>query len=129
MRLQKIVWEFLIECCRNMSYNPPCNHKNNIWIVQAHGIHLERLRYLKDREFEFLEKLKKRFLRRIQKFFDKKESKVSLVVEKKPKSIYVLKPVRSTYEVSNMVNTRDSLLWSWLRVKEYMRNMKEWHGL
>ena len=95
--------------------------------VQAQGIHLKRLVYLTEEEFKFLKLLRERFLKRTRRFF-KKAPRANSVAKKQALQCPTkedLKPRIDNhtpcYEPTNIMATRDSEFWSWMRVKEYDR--------
>ncbi len=98
------------------------------WRVQAHGIHLSRLLYLSEEEFKFLKVLRENFLKKVRGFF-KKSPKTKAVARKQPtaspKSADLLSGIDNhtrCYEPTNILATRNSLFWSWRRVREYYRD-------
>lgn len=97
------------------------------WIVQAQGIHLEKLKYLKDKEFEFLEKLKRRFLKRARKLFDSKDVIVKVKPKKALLKMYAVEGSRGSYEPSNISYYCGVGHFSWRRVLAWEKQMKDWH--
>ena len=102
--------------------------------VQEQGIHLRRLIYLTEEEFKLLELLKKRFLKRIGRFSKGSYSKAF------PRKAFLKSPERKDlrqdnyiipflYEPTNIDYTRESLYWSWRRVKEYYENIFQEEGM
>ncbi len=103
-------------------------------IVQAQGIHLKRLVYLTGEEFKFLRLLRKRFLKKISRFFPK-QPKADALAKKQALGCPRNEDLRpgidnytSCYEPTNIVNTRDSLFWRWRRVKEYYKEFLDMDG-
>ena len=101
--------------------------KKYFWIVQPHRIHLERLRYLKDKEFEFLEKLKRRFLKTAQKFFGNKDVMEPAKPKKAAAKTYTLDSSRGSYEPSNIGYYCGVGHCSWRRVLAWEKQIKEWY--
>ena len=98
------------------------------WRVQAHGIHLFRLLYLSEEEFKFLKVLRGNFLKKACGFFEK-PPKTKAVAGKQsivsPTTVDFSSRVDNhtlCYEPTNILATRNSLFWSWRRVKEYCRD-------
>jgi len=108
----------------------------DFWRVQAQGIHLCRLVYLSEEEFEFLELKRVEFLRRLS-YFGERGSKGGKVGKKEAlgggersgTGRGDLKTGRDRhtlcYEPTNISATRDSLYWSWRRVSEYWRDFSD----
>jgi hypothetical protein len=97
--------------------------------IQAHGIHLRRLVYLSKEEFKFLKLLRFNFLKKARRFFEK-QPRTKFLTKKQPLGCPTNRDFLpridnnhiSYYEPTNIVNTRDSLFWSWRRVKEFYRD-------
>ena len=98
------------------------------WIIQAQGIHLRRLVYLSEEEFNFLKLLRFDFLKRARGFFQKQPrrhfvvKKESLIAPRNEDLKPSIDNHTACYEPTNIINTRDSLFWAWSRVKEYYRD-------
>jgi len=100
------------------------------WRVKAHGIQVVKLCYLGGREFLFLRKLRDRFVARL--LGERKgpgEAKQSRAFENHrfiSPLRDVLSPCRenptSGYEATCVWDTRNSLLWAWRRVREYLND-------
>ena len=98
------------------------------WRVKAHGIQVVNLCYLGGREFLFLRKLRDRFVRRVLGEW-KSPSEAKTPAHFQNSRIIgpirdVLNPSRinsvSSYEATGIWSTRDSILWAWRRVREYL---------
>ena len=97
--------------------------------IQAHGIHLRRLVYLSEEEFKFLKLLRFDFLKKARRFFEK-QPRTKFLTKKQPLECPTNRDLLprianhhiSCYEPTNIVNTRDSLFWSWRRVREFYRD-------
>ena len=99
--------------------------------VQAQGIHLERLVYLGQKEFEFLKQKRVEFLKKWGYFGEegpkerlggKNESIGGATNEDLRGRIHNHTPC---YEPTSIAATRDSLFWGWRRVKEYYQDLEE----
>ena len=99
--------------------------------VQAQGIHLCRLVYLREEEFRFLEVKRLDFLERLGYFGEegisgKKAGRKETLRGSRDEGLgggrgeYGL-----SYESTNIDATRDSLFWSWRRVGEYWRDISD----
>jgi len=106
---------------------------NFFWRVKPQGIHppLNRLIYINKEEFKLLRSLRLCFLKRIKGFF--KKEPISRFVDKKVciKSSITKDPgqkngrVYPGYESTKIQYTRASLLWGWIRVREYYKGLEE----
>jgi len=90
-----------------------------------------RLIYLSEKEFEFIKVKRLEFLKRAG-YFLKEPTGVGLGVKDEGQKQFRkgdLKVGRDNYtlgyEPSNIGFTRDSLFWSWRRVKEYYQELRE----
>lgn len=111
---------------RDIRQGPPNSYF--IWRVQAHGIHLSRLIYFSEEEFKLLKVLRENFLKKVRGFFEK-PPKTRAVARKQPTASPTTVDLSSRidnhtrcYEPTNILATRNSLFWSWRRVKEYYRD-------
>jgi len=98
--------------------------------VQEEGIHLRKLKYLRVEEFKILSDLKFKFIKRARDFF-RKRGKSGFVDKNKAVGCAVRRDNRESndkiypcYEPTRIEYARDSLFWSWRRVKEYFRELK-----
>ena len=101
-----------------------------MWRVKAHGIQVVRLCYLGGREFRVLKKLRDRFVgRALGEGKSPSEAKTPTHFQ----NGCIISPIRdvlspgrdnpaSNYEVSDIWDTRDSILWAWRRVREYLND-------
>jgi hypothetical protein len=99
--------------------------------VQAQGIHLEKLVYLSKEEFKFLKQKRVEFLKKWGQFGEE-EPKVGLGGKKEAIRGCIKEDLKGRirnhtpcYEATNIHATRDSLIWSWRRVKEYYQDLEE----
>ena len=104
-----------------------------IWRVKPQGIHppLSKLIYLNKEEFKLLRSLRLCFLKRIKGFF-RKEAKSENFGKKSFNKSNISEDLNGRngkacpdYEASKIYNTRNSLLWGWIRVREYYRGLEE----
>ena len=100
--------------------------------VQAQGIHIERLVYLSKDEFEFLKLKRVEFLKKWG-YFGEGRTKEGLggkneaIGGSRREDLKAGRGSRYTpcYEPTDILATRDSLYWSWRRVKEYYQELEE----
>ena len=103
------------------------------WRVEAHGIQVVNLLYLGRKEFRVLKELRDRFVGRL---LGERKGPGEARTPLHKKNGLVISPTRdsfggvkdnpaSHYEPTWVFSTRDSLFWSWQRVKECLR---EWFG-
>lgn len=97
------------------------------WRVKAHGIQVVKLCYLGGREFRVLKKLRDRFVGRVlREWKSPSEAKKSTHFQYgRLIDLRIDNPV-SNYEATGIWDTRNSLLWAWRRVREYLN---EWFDL
>lgn len=95
-----------------------------IWIVQAHGIHLSKLVYLSEREYSFFQQLRDIFVERVPE----RSKDVRVLVQRGAEGQLKTSRERATpsfshavYEPSHISNVFDSEYWAWRRYKAYYR--------
>jgi len=103
------------------------------WRDKAQGIHLplSKLIYINKEEFKLLRSLRFCFLKGIRRFF-RKEAKSEKYGEKSSNKSNIKRDldqgngkIYPSYEATKIEDTRNSLLWSWRRVRAFYREMQE----
>lgn len=129
--------DFLIPPQKSPRLNPGMNAADEIsfpfWRIKVEGIHLFKLFYLIDEEFVLLKKLKSSFLKRARELF-KNGPILQYYAKNKPLASHITKDdhpdngkICPGYEPTKIEYTRDSLLWSWRRFKEYWSDIQDGH--
>ena len=94
--------------------------------MQAQGIHLRRLIYIREEEYKILKGLRDSLLKRWDRFFGKrskphgKKKRVGWPTRRNLDGRY--NKILPGYEATRIWATRESMMWKWRRVREYYKD-------
>ena len=100
--------------------------------MQAQGIHLRRLIYIREEEYKILKELRDSLVKRWSRFCRKRPR--CRVIAKKERVGWRIKDnlnegngrIYPSYEATGIWATRDSMMWKWRMVREYYRDFLSW---
>lgn len=99
--------------------------------MQAQGIHLRRLIYIREEEYKILKGLRDSLLKRWRRFYGKRP-KPRIVVKRRLVGWRIKDDLNGrggriypSYEATRIWATRESMMWKWRRVREYYRDFMD----